>query len=487
RLSYLMRAMLFAVENTQTKLSNYRFFFDPVSGCWGFLFTVSKLVELGDTVFILLRKQPLIFLHWYHHVTVLIYCWLGHTTLSATGHCFGCMNFAVHSVMYSYYALKAAGVKVPTQVAFCITTAQLAQMVVGILANLVVLRQKLAGNVCHVSDTLMNLAFVMYFSYFLLFAKFYYEAYFCRNRSRVYNKDVSLMENHQKKKLTPSPDKNGIESQCVSSSPAVQKNFVGVPHHSAFDIIMKTSSSLSKENPLEAPLIFPFEDYYDQQTVLEFLQSYKIIPYGSVAVYLVFVFLGPVLMRNRPRFELKTPLLLWNVSLAVFSMFGTYRTAPTLYRLVQAGGLHAGICDNTYHHITVLLYCWEFNSQSSSIGLSCGSMNYSVHSLMYSYYALRAARIRMPTWVAVLITAGQMSQMVVGLFWNVVAIRFKYSARGCDVSDAGIVAGMVMYVSYFVLFANFFVHTYLRRDGKHSIAASSGKPKGALLVAKKEH
>ena len=31
---------------------------------WSWLFTVSKLVELGDTLFIVLRKQRLVFLHW---------------------------------------------------------------------------------------------------------------------------------------------------------------------------------------------------------------------------------------------------------------------------------------------------------------------------------------------------------------------------------------------------------------------------------------
>ena len=37
-------------------------------------FTVSKVFELWDTFFIVVRKRPLILLHWYHHVTVLCVC-----------------------------------------------------------------------------------------------------------------------------------------------------------------------------------------------------------------------------------------------------------------------------------------------------------------------------------------------------------------------------------------------------------------------------
>ena len=37
---------------------------DRVSGFWTFMFVLSKVPELGDTIFIVLRKQPLIFLHW---------------------------------------------------------------------------------------------------------------------------------------------------------------------------------------------------------------------------------------------------------------------------------------------------------------------------------------------------------------------------------------------------------------------------------------
>jgi elongation of very long chain fatty acids protein 6 len=36
-----------------------------------------------DTLFIVLRKKPLIFLHWYHHITVLLFCWHAFATQSS--------------------------------------------------------------------------------------------------------------------------------------------------------------------------------------------------------------------------------------------------------------------------------------------------------------------------------------------------------------------------------------------------------------------
>ena len=68
---------------------------------------VHQLPELVDTVFIVLRKQKLIFLHWYHHVTVLWFSWYSYVGFTSTCRWFMVMNYCVHSIMYSYYALRA--------------------------------------------------------------------------------------------------------------------------------------------------------------------------------------------------------------------------------------------------------------------------------------------------------------------------------------------------------------------------------------------
>jgi elongation of very long chain fatty acids protein 6 len=39
------------------------------------LFVFSKIPELIDTVFLALRKREIMLLHWYHHVSVLLFVW----------------------------------------------------------------------------------------------------------------------------------------------------------------------------------------------------------------------------------------------------------------------------------------------------------------------------------------------------------------------------------------------------------------------------
>lgn len=158
---------------------------DRVSGFWTWMFVLSKLPELGDTVFIVLRKQPLIFLHWYHHITVLLYSWFSYTEYASSARWFIVMNYCVHSLMYSYYALKAMRYSPPKWISMLVTGLQLSQMVMGCAINVWAYQYLKQGqSECHISRLNIRLSLAMYFSYFVLFAQFFHKAYLGRDSSR---------------------------------------------------------------------------------------------------------------------------------------------------------------------------------------------------------------------------------------------------------------------------------------------------------------
>jgi len=158
---------------------------------WGWMMAWSKLVELGDTAFIVLRKQPLIFLHWYHHITVLIYTWATYGPYDPPLRYFMTINLFVHGIMYSYYALRAMQIKIPRNWAMLITTLQLSQMVVGVTINVYSLWLKGSDSVdrfkgsytCDRDYDGIYAALSMYASYFLLFTHFFYRAYLANAKS----------------------------------------------------------------------------------------------------------------------------------------------------------------------------------------------------------------------------------------------------------------------------------------------------------------
>ena len=152
-------------------------YFVGPTGFWCCLFTVSKVFELGDTIFIVLRKQQLIFLHWYHHITVLLYVWYSYASHTAAGRWFMVMNFTVHSFMYTYYACRAMRINFPRYVNVVITSLQLVQMTVGCIVNISVYRVKGRGEYCQQSDENLKYSSLMYLSYFILFAQFFYNTY----------------------------------------------------------------------------------------------------------------------------------------------------------------------------------------------------------------------------------------------------------------------------------------------------------------------
>lgn len=157
-------------------------FHTPSIAAWCFLFVLSKMVELGDTFFVVARKLPLHFLHWYHHITVMTYVWYGYGFAAATGHWFGGINYVIHSIMYTYYAVRASGRRAPQWVSQCITVLQLSQMLFGLYVNLLSYYERETRPDCVYRPELFYSAMLMYTSYAILFAHYFYQAY-CKKKS----------------------------------------------------------------------------------------------------------------------------------------------------------------------------------------------------------------------------------------------------------------------------------------------------------------
>lgn len=134
-------------------------------------FVFSKPIELIDTVVLKLRHKPIIFLHWYHHLSVMFYTWHAFVTRTSMGPWFATVNYTVHAIMYSYYALtQIVGIRHRiTLIAPFVTILQISQMFVGMSIALLAM----ATDDCNDSQVNTRLALGMYLSYAILFVAFF--------------------------------------------------------------------------------------------------------------------------------------------------------------------------------------------------------------------------------------------------------------------------------------------------------------------------
>ncbi|PAA52008.1 hypothetical protein BOX15_Mlig027938g2 [Macrostomum lignano] len=230
------------------------------------------------------------------------------------------------------------------------------------------------------------------------------------------------------------------------------------------------------------------------------------------AIYVALVFYGQRYMKNRPPFNLRPMLAAWSGILAIFSIMGAYRTLPELIHTWQNYSFHHTICHpnyfygvtgfwsicfvlskayelgdtafivlrkqnlmflHWYHHITVLMYVFQSYSEHTAPGRWFFAMNYTVHAFMYSYYALRAMQFRPPRWTSMCITSMQIVQMIIGCLVFAYVQWTKRAGLPCQVSDANALSGSIMYLSYFLLFANFFYHSYMKPSARRSTATTA--------------
>ena len=137
---------------------------------WVKIFCLSKIPELLDTVFIVLRSKPLVLLQYYHHLATLILCGLGIKVYPKETLLAALMNYTVHFFMYGYFALYGLGFKKIRKYGFLITILQTLQMVIAVYV-LMSTRPVSCIDTTINTDFLFWYSFIMYSSYVVLFGQ----------------------------------------------------------------------------------------------------------------------------------------------------------------------------------------------------------------------------------------------------------------------------------------------------------------------------
>jgi len=153
-------------------------------GLWLQLAVYSKLFEAIDTLFIVLRKRPLIFLHWYHHAATGYLVYMQLVRGEAIIRWGFILNMFIHAVMYAYFGLAAIDYKLPRWFARNLTKMQLVQFAIcfGVTAYAELIKR--SGGYCEMSDSTFYMNMFVSISYLYLFSKFYINAYNLRTKPK---------------------------------------------------------------------------------------------------------------------------------------------------------------------------------------------------------------------------------------------------------------------------------------------------------------
>lgn len=267
------------------------------------------------------------------------------------------------------------------------------------------------------------------------------------------------------------------------------------------------------------PFVSNLEKNFEISSLLSLMQQYYFIAPISCVFYIATAFTVQHYMKNKPPYDLRRLLQLWNLILSVFSFMGMIRIVPGFLMYIYQEGFRSSLCSPTpshmlngamgfwsaafvfskyaefldtafivlrkrnltflhwYHHTSVVICSWfAFLVQQPAAFYFC-SMNYTVHAVMYSYYFLAAVLTNPPTW-GIYVTLFQILQMAAGCFITISALIYSHSFQfkypllpfqkshvkpNCAVSRPSLYACTFMYISYLYLFSVFFFGRYIKK------------------------
>lgn len=158
-------------------------------GFWFLLFVLGKVVELGDTIFLLLSGRNVIFLHYWHHATILPCCFYALQNKIPIFRACATINYTIHAVMYSYFAINDtslchANPSFRYKWAQKITTMQCTQFIICLAMITIGTYDRYAYNNTDIPYASVVLSYFILGSYLYLFLQFAEEKYAYRSQLR---------------------------------------------------------------------------------------------------------------------------------------------------------------------------------------------------------------------------------------------------------------------------------------------------------------
>ncbi|KAF8371677.1 hypothetical protein PRIPAC_78106 [Pristionchus pacificus] len=201
-------------------------FFTGRNGLAVFVLLLAQLPAFLDTLFIVLRKQKLLFFHWYHHALTLCFSWYAYSAGAPSGRHLLYFNAIIHAMMYSYYFLTSLNIRPPLIVSKFITLAEISHFffIVYMLVHLTMLVY-VYQEPCQFDSTCLALTWMMDLSYLYLFIEFYMKKYHKKPKNSANYYFLTTL------KIRPPP----IVARCITIAQIVQFVYIfyGLAHQTA--------------------------------------------------------------------------------------------------------------------------------------------------------------------------------------------------------------------------------------------------------------